>query len=911
MTADRALAPCDSVVAPSYVLRDAPDDFDRLGTTLAVRAGWIYAGAPDAGGGAATDRGLVVAFEQVGAGWSERFTIERPGGPENGARFGDALATKGDVLAVGCPREDAATTSNSGRVHLFQPGTTSATLLATLEKPGGPQPGDTFGASVALAFDVAADEYLLLVGTPLDDGAASNAGRADLFVAAATDLTAWTHVHTFVAPSASAGDEFGSAVALTPDHVVIGAPFSEEAGPSDAGVAYLFARNPDGTWPASATRLVSPDPPTYGGGLPGARFGTTVAIDGDTIAVGAPRGRIQTQNCGTGTKPSLGTVDVFVREGTLWLHQEQIIGSGDCATEQEGARFGEAIDLVGDDLVVGAARLGETEPGFAYRFARVGRVWVEVERITDLATDPFNWTQAPSIGAAVAIGEDGSTGARLLVAGAPNRTDDVSFTFEPGGTIVRAFTEAAPSDDCDEDGVSDACAIAQHPELDCNENGVLDACEIGDGLIADGNADGIPDACDPDCDENGIPDWQDLLVAGADCDEDGVLDACQIAGTVEIVWVIDTSGSGADEADTICDLVGEVTGLLEAPGLPGFRVTTLAAGISPEQGSFTCLPTRQPTVGERYGTAIPLPAACCVSLQGNTENWSGAAAIVADRHPWQEVLRIVIVISDECGWNGSDPSCTDGDVAAVEAAVDVFRCRGVQAFGVLGFIDAGEDPTDPRSQLQDLSEPTDGRYFELDSVPAVTANEIFQAIQLRRLRFDADQDGILDRCAGFGLPGGTDLIDCNDNGIDDDHEIAVDLDDGAGPVRRLDRGVGDPPVGDPNGRIDLCEGPCPLLGDMNGDGLVGFQDLTQLLTDWGPCTACPSDLNGDGITGFADLTILLTGWGWCPQPVLPCDFRRGVALEAPQSIWDCYQKAGGDPQKTADCIEAMLLNGTP
>ena len=52
----------------------------------------------------------------------------------------------------------------------------------------------------------------------------------------------------------------------------------------------------------------------------------------------------------------------------------------------------------------------------------------------------------------------------------------------------------------------------------------------------------------------------------------------------------------------------------------------------------------------------------------------------------------------------------------------------------------------------------------------------------------------------------------------------------------------------------------PLPEDLNGDGTVGFADLTQLLNAWGPC-ACPEDLNGDSGVGFADLTQLLNAWG--------------------------------------------------
>jgi hypothetical protein len=50
-------------------------------------------------------------------------------------------------------------------------------------------------------------------------------------------------------------------------------------------------------------------------------------------------------------------------------------------------------------------------------------------------------------------------------------------------------------------------------------------------------------------------------------------------------------------------------------------------------------------------------------------------------------------------------------------------------------------------------------------------------------------------------------------------------------------------------------------GDVNGDGLVNFEDLLEILAAWGPCEGdCPADLDGDGVVGFADLLVVLANW---------------------------------------------------
>ena len=56
------------------------------------------------------------------------------------------------------------------------------------------------------------------------------------------------------------------------------------------------------------------------------------------------------------------------------------------------------------------------------------------------------------------------------------------------------------------------------------------------------------------------------------------------------------------------------------------------------------------------------------------------------------------------------------------------------------------------------------------------------------------------------------------------------------------------------------------FGDLSGNGIRSFADLTQLLNAWGPCPGCPEDLDENGSVGFNDLTILLNGWGPCPRP---------------------------------------------
>ncbi|MHC5113703.1 MAG: M14 family zinc carboxypeptidase [Planctomycetota bacterium] len=50
-------------------------------------------------------------------------------------------------------------------------------------------------------------------------------------------------------------------------------------------------------------------------------------------------------------------------------------------------------------------------------------------------------------------------------------------------------------------------------------------------------------------------------------------------------------------------------------------------------------------------------------------------------------------------------------------------------------------------------------------------------------------------------------------------------------------------------------------GDVNGDGVVNFGDVLQIIGAWGPCGApCPEDLSGNGIVGFEDVLLVIGNW---------------------------------------------------
>ncbi|MDP7030054.1 MAG: hypothetical protein QF733_07535 [Phycisphaerales bacterium] len=87
--------------------------------------------------------------------------------------------------------------------------------------------------------------------------------------------------------------------------------------------------------------------------------------------------------------------------------------------------------------------------------------------------------------------------------------------------------------DCNDNGILDTCELDGAPSIDCDDNGIIDTCDIVDGTHVDCNGNSIPDSCDilngvPDCNTNGVPDACDILDGTSlDLNGDGVPDECE------------------------------------------------------------------------------------------------------------------------------------------------------------------------------------------------------------------------------------------------------------------------------------------------------------------------------------------------------------------------------------------------
>ncbi len=375
---------------------------DYFGDAVALSGDTLAVGARYDTIGANAEQGSVYVFTRNGAVWTLQQKLTAGDGAADDY-FGRAVALSGDTLAVGAEGDDIGANVDQGSAYIFTRSGAKWTQQQKLTAGDGAA-DDSFGAAAALSGDT------LAVGADGDTiGANTRQGSAYVFTRSGAT---WTQQQKLTAGDGALSDEFGNAVALSGDTVVVGANGDTIGANTRQGSAYVFTRS-GATQPVwtQQQKLTAND------GAAGDSFGFAVALSGDTLAVGAIFDTI-------GANTRQGSAYVFTRNGAtqpVWTQQQKLTANDGAAEE----RFGSAVALSGDALVVGAR--GDTigvnsSQGSAYAFTRVGN-WVLKQKLTagdGMANDNF--------GATVALSGD------TVVVGASN--DDIGKNLNQGSVYV-------------------------------------------------------------------------------------------------------------------------------------------------------------------------------------------------------------------------------------------------------------------------------------------------------------------------------------------------------------------------------------------------------------------------------------------------------------------------------------------
>ena len=288
--------------------------------------------------------------------------------------------------------------------------------------PSDGAPGDNFGFAVGMDVDT------LVVGAPLADNPGINTGAAYVFTVTGTT---WTEQAKLNPSWALAGDNFGRSVAVSGNVIVVGAPLHQARGPR-AGSVFIFERS--GTVWSEVAQINASD------GQADDEFGQSVSISGSTIVVGTPQA---------------DKIYVITKNGGTWSEDAILTGSDTLA----GDLFGYSVSVDGDSIVVGAPTRDElgTNSGACYVFDRSGTTWSESAKLTHgggQATDLFGFSVAIK-------GNQIYAGAPFTDGPFPNQLDTGSaYEFLRSGNVwteVKKYVHFSPSTG---DRLGNAVAIA-------------------------------------------------------------------------------------------------------------------------------------------------------------------------------------------------------------------------------------------------------------------------------------------------------------------------------------------------------------------------------------------------------------------------------------------------------------------
>jgi len=261
-----------------------------------------------------------------------------------------------------CKLLDASAGFGTGAAYIFEKTTSGWQFQQKLIAHDASSFG-FFGTSVAI------DGDRIVVGANGDQNAGNFAGAAYIFVRAGTK---WTPEAKLTGSENSASDNFGISVAIKGDRIVCGAFGNSEFNESERGSAYVFRRI-EGLW-LQEQELTAND------GASLARFGLSVSMNQDSIAVGADGD----SELGFFS----GAVYVFTFDGSNWIEQQKLHAQDARAS----ASFGFHLAIDGDTLVVGAPQdeVGTHTLGAAYVFTRGAHGWLQDRKLVAKDSDAFD-----------------------------------------------------------------------------------------------------------------------------------------------------------------------------------------------------------------------------------------------------------------------------------------------------------------------------------------------------------------------------------------------------------------------------------------------------------------------------------------------------------------------------------------
>jgi len=254
---------------------------------------------------------------------------------------------------------------------------------------------------------------------------------------------------------------------------------------------------------------------------------------------------------------------------------------------------------------------------------------------------------------------------------------------------------------------------------------------------------------------------------------------------MDIVFVMDTSGSMDDEFDTLCGNIDSIV------------ADARNQGIDLEYKILGCGNSTRPCANQSVVNYINSVGASPDS--NDSEDWGPGTEDIAKYYQWREgAARVIVPMGDEgaengCGWDGKDDD-------AIDEAIIAAQNNGVKVYPVIGScpnVCSDSDCNKILDGADELASQTEGAMYRStnpDELKAAILNIIWST-------WDADGDGYVNMkcpCDPRNPPDDLKCYDCDDTDSGIIHECFYG---GLVPCGRL--------INDPNTAIDESA-PCTL-----------------------------------------------------------------------------------------------------
>ncbi|MCL6614175.1 MAG: hypothetical protein K6U03_06120, partial [Firmicutes bacterium] len=207
--------------------------------------------------------------------------------------------------------------------------------------------------------------------------------------------------------------------------------------------------------------------------------------------------------------------------------------------------------------------------------------------------------------------------------------------------------------------------------------------------------------------EDGTP--QDILALSS------IVDDTAEAAKIDLVFVIDTSGSMDDEWLVLPGIIRDLIETLTRVGIDlhtkVYSLQVVRAGIPGVEAL---------TQGIFKGNIVATSMEC----------WGPGTAWVAAYYPWRPgAYRIIIPISDEDCYQGVGQDAND--LASIAEATELCRANNVEAYPFYGFSDTGQSVKD---EMQTLAQGTGGEMFFFQDANQVV-NYLLRVLSQKKVHY--------------------------------------------------------------------------------------------------------------------------------------------------------------------------------